>query len=140
MKGKKASAVVVAAVTFALTMAATGAGAATRTAPVVKTLAVSAVTSSSATLNGSVNPGGLATTAWFQWQPADGDNSTTRTVGAGTTPVTYSSTITGLKPATSYKYEAAAINSKGTRYGTLVTFTTAAVVTPPAGEEDLPHL
>ena len=104
------------------------AGAATRggVAPVVKTSAVAAVTTTSATFVGTVNPGGLATTAWFHWQPPDGNVSTTRSVGAGTSAVEYQSTITGLKPATSYRYETGAVNSKGTRYGVWVIFTTLA--------------
>src|ERR1700732_681643 len=54
-------------------------------APTATTLAASKVTSTTVTLNGSVNPDGLATTTWFQWNPPDGDSSTVLAIGSGGT-------------------------------------------------------
>lgn len=108
------------------------ASAATKTtAPVVTTLAASNVTSTSATFSGTVNPGGLATTTWFQWQPADGDTNTVKAIGSGTSAVSISVTVTGLKAGTAYKYQAAAWNSKGTKLGALISFTTLTGPPPP---------
>ena len=60
------------ALVVALTMSlaftvSSDASAAAGTAPVVKTTEATNVTTTSATLTGTVNPGGLATTVWFQW-------------------------------------------------------------------------
>jgi peptidoglycan-N-acetylglucosamine deacetylase len=124
MRFKRASAILTVVSLAAFGMATTAGAASRGSAPVVKTLAAATVMSTSATFFGTVNPGGMATTAWFQWQPPDGNVSTTRSVGSGTTAVGYSSTITGLKPSTTYKFEAAAVNSRGIRYGAFVSFRT----------------
>ena len=134
----KMTTTVVATVTVVLSMGAGFAPAATKTttaatktttaAPTVTTLAASNVTSTSATFNGTANPNGLATSTWFQWQPADGDTNTVKAIGSGTSAVSISVTVTGLKAGTAYKYQAAAWNSKGTKYGSLVTFTTPGTV------------
>ena len=103
------------------------ASAAKASAPAVTTQPATVVTSTSATLHGTVNPGGLATTTWFQWQPVDGGANTVKSIGSGTSPAAISAVITGLKPGTAYRYQAAAWNSKGTKLGVLVSFTTLAV-------------
>lgn len=134
MKWKMTTITLAAAGAIALSMAATYAPAATKTttaAPTVTTLAASNLTSTSATFNGTVNPNGLATTSWFQWTPADGDTNTTKADGSGTSAVPISVTVTGLKPSTTYKYQAAAWNSKGQKLGALISFKTAATVVPP---------
>jgi hypothetical protein len=99
-------------------------------APVVATAAATGVTSTSATLNGTVNPEGSAATYTFDGgldtsygnqQPSPQAN-----VGSGTSPVSESTTITGLDPSTTYHYRIEATNSTGTTYGSDVTFTTSA--------------
>ena len=131
MKWKRIAAIGVVVPLLAFTGAAAMAPAATKTAaPVVTTLAASNVTSTTATLNGSVNPGGLATTTWFQWNPPDGNTNTVKSVAAGTAVVPLSVTITGLQPSTSYTYAAYAWNSKGQKNGVTISFKTPVSTTP----------
>jgi peptidoglycan/xylan/chitin deacetylase (PgdA/CDA1 family) len=99
-------------------------------APTATTLAASNVTSTTATLNGSVNPDGLATTTWFQWNPPDGDSSTVLDIGSGATAVARHANITGLMPSTAYSFQVYAWNSKGQKNGALMKFTTSAAVGP----------
>lgn len=97
-------------------------------APVVNTAAATGITATSATLNGTVNPKGLSTsytfdggldTSYGNQQPSPQAN-----VGSGTSPVSQTTTITGLDPSTTYHYRIEATNSQGTTYGSDVTFTT----------------
>ena len=99
-------------------------------APTVTTLAASNVTSTTATLNGTVNPGGLATTAWFQWSPPDGDSNTVLGIGSGMAAVAVHANITGLTPSTAYSFQVYAWNSKGQNNGTTLSFTTPAAIGP----------
>jgi peptidoglycan/xylan/chitin deacetylase (PgdA/CDA1 family) len=117
------------AVTVLMSAAAT-ASSAKAAAPTAITLAASNVTSTTVTLNGSVNPGGLATTTWFQWNPPDGDINTALAIGPGTTAVALHANITGLMPSTAYSFQVYAWNSKGQQNGALMKFTTSAAVGP----------
>ena len=123
------TAVSVIAVTVLMSAAAT-ASSVKAAAPTATTLAASNVTSTTVTLNGSVNPGGLATSTWFQWNPPDGDSSTVLGIGSGTTAVALHSNITGLMPSTAYSFQVYAWNSKGQKNGALMKFTTSAAVGP----------
>jgi len=109
-------------------------------APTVSTLTPSGVTGSGATLNGSANPNGAATTAWFRYSTtspgACNDSFGTRvpasvgaSLGSGTTAVVYAQAVTGLSPSTTYYVCAIASNTQGTSFGAVVSFTTPA--TPP---------
>ena len=104
-------------------------------APTVTTGSASQKTGTSATLNGSANPQGDATTGWFRYgtvspgtcndsfgtrAPASGGTA----LGAGTAAVAYAQAVTGLNPGTSYFVCAIAANSVGTGLGTLLSFTT----------------
>jgi peptidoglycan/xylan/chitin deacetylase (PgdA/CDA1 family) len=99
-------------------------------APTATTLAASNVTSTTVTLNGSVNPDGLATTTWFQWNLPAGDSNTVLAIGSGTTAVAPHANITGLMPSTAYSFRVYAWNSKGQTNGALMEFTTSAAVGP----------
>jgi phosphodiesterase/alkaline phosphatase D-like protein len=105
-------------------------------APSVVTAAASAVTSQSATVAGTVNPQGTATTAWFEWATSPGldtyAQSPPQGVGAGTSPLTVSQPLAGLSPATTWYYRAAAANASGTARGSIASFTTGAGPAPPA--------
>ena len=107
-------------------------------APTVTTLTASGVTATNATLNGTVNPGNGATTAYFQYglTTSYGSFSATNSLAATNTTLSVSNLIASLSPGTTYHYQLVAANSGGTSFGTDLTFTTApaapAVVTQPA--------
>ena len=75
----------------------------------------------SAVLNGNVNPNGYATNAWFEWgtSPTLATFSTTSSqpLGSGTTSLAVNATISGLTPYSTYYYRVAASNSGGTQKG-----------------------
>jgi MYXO-CTERM domain-containing protein len=107
-------------------------------APVVVTSAPTSVQTTSATLNGSANPDGDATTAWFRYDTTDpgacddtfGKRAPTTggtDVGAGAAPVAFSQPLTGLTAWTTYYYCAIASNAEGTRFGKIVSFVPGAV-------------
>jgi phosphodiesterase/alkaline phosphatase D-like protein len=83
-------------------------------APAPKPIATtgSAVTSiSGATVNGTVNPQGRATTYYFQFgeTTAYGSQTAPQSAGAGTTPVSVSAALSGLRTDTTYHYRLVAI-------------------------------
>jgi hypothetical protein len=96
--------------------------------------AVEAVTSSatnvtltSATLNGSVNPFGHATTWYFEYGTSTsyGSKTALQNAGSGTTAANVSAAITGLKSGRTYHYRLVAMNTAGTAQGSDITFLTA---------------
>ncbi|TSA16360.1 hypothetical protein D4R75_13585, partial [bacterium] len=100
-------------------------------APSASTNAVTNVTATSATLNGSVNPGGLATTAYFEWgrDTASLSATTSRSIGFGTGAVAVIDTLRGLSPRNMYYYRAVGQNSRGTNRGAILSFTTSTSAT-----------
>ena len=97
------------------------------TAPTVTTGSASAVTSTSATLNGTVNPNGSTTTYYFEYgtTASYGVITSSTSVGSGTSDVSVDGSITGLTSETTYHCRLVATNSVGTGYGTDQTFTTS---------------
>ena len=83
--------------------------------------------STQATLNGSVDPNGVSTSAYFQYGTTTSYGSTTssQSVGSGTTAVAVSRQITGLVQNRTYHCRVVATNSNGTSYGADRTFTTS---------------
>ena len=113
--------------------------------PTVSTGSATNVTTSSATLNGTVNANGGTTTAWFQYGSTSGsygNTSSTQTVtGSGNTTVSIG--ISGLSSGTTYYYRIAASNSGGTSYGSESPFTTTTatatpIPTPSTGDSSAP--
>ena len=104
--------------------------------PVTTTLAAFPITIDNATLNGTVNPNGDNTVAWFEWGTGSGLSPFTptpnQTLGSGTAAITVTFKLTSLTPGTTYYYRVAASSSAGTVKGTIASFTTAAPNTPPA--------
>ncbi|KKU21993.1 MAG: hypothetical protein UX33_C0017G0009 [Candidatus Azambacteria bacterium GW2011_GWC1_46_13] len=103
--------------------------------PTTSTSPVSSVTANGAALNGSTNPNGLATSAWFEWGTSASlstfnTTSPTQNLGSGTSAVSYSASISGLSSGATYYFRAAASNSAGTSKGTILNFTTVAVAAP----------
>ncbi len=98
----------------------------TTTAPSVLTLAASGVSTSTAVLNGSVNPNGLATAAWFEWGTSGsfGSSTASSSLGSGSSAVAASASLSGLAAGTTYYFRADAQSSAGTTYGSALTFTT----------------
>jgi hypothetical protein len=98
-------------------------------APIAITNAATNVTSSSATLNGTVNPNGLPTDVWFRYgtTPSYGSATSMQSIGSGTSSLSVSQFLAGLSPSTTYYYQIIAYNSNGTTYGTNApqTFTTS---------------
>ncbi|MHB1885943.1 MAG: hypothetical protein ACYCVV_13225, partial [Acidimicrobiales bacterium] len=98
-------------------------------APTVTTEAATAVSLSTATLVGTVNPNGLQTTYQFQYGTSTsyGAATTLETVGSGTSAVPVTADISGLSSDTTYDFRLVANNTQGTGYGANLTFTTGAV-------------
>jgi phosphodiesterase/alkaline phosphatase D-like protein len=99
--------------------------------PVVTTGTTSTVTSTGATLNGTVNANNASTTASFNYGTTTsyGTNVTadqSPVTGTGNTAI--SATLSGLIPNTTYHYQATGSNIAGTTNGVDSTFYTPAVV------------
>ena len=97
--------------------------------PTVQTLAATAVTTTSAQLNGSLDPNGLPTTAYFQYGTTTSYGSTTPTGNFGTSAQTIGFNVTDLAANTPYHYRIVASNSSGTSNGDDATFTTGGAPT-----------
>lgn len=83
------------------------------------------VTSFSAVLNGSLNPHGLTTTAYFQYGPTTSYGFTTAVqTQTGNTFRSLGRNVSGLSPNTTYHFRIVTTNTNGTRYGSDRTFTT----------------
>jgi hypothetical protein len=98
-------------------------------APTVTTAVVSNVSTASADGGGEVTAdGGAAVTArGLCWNTAGTPTIASSKTSDGTGTGTFTSSITGLLPGTTYHLRAYATNSAGTSYGDEVTFTTTAV-------------
>src|SRR2546421_22235 len=98
-------------------------------APVVSTGGAASVTATSATLTGTVNPEGQATTYYFQYGTSTAYGSTTPSpaanAGSGTMNVNVSAAAGSLTPNTTYHYRLVATNASGTSTGADHMFKTA---------------
>jgi len=94
--------------------------------PTVTTSPASSISSSLATLNGSLNPGGLSTMAKFLYGTTTNYGSVTNVSGAfsGTNTTNVSVGLTGLSAGTTYHYALVATNSGGSVQGVDLSFTT----------------
>ena len=98
--------------------------------PVAITNPATLIASFSATLHGSVDPNGLATSVYFQYGTTTSYGLTTAPQSrTGNTPLNISWGIWGLSASTTYHFRIVTTNSAGTRYGSDRTFTTL----PPTG-------
>ncbi len=97
--------------------------------PAVLTEAASALATTTATVNGTLNPNNsLVTSCQFLLAPAPPAGAIipcAQQVGAGGTPVSVSATLNGLSPATSYTVTLTATSAQGSSSGSPVAFTTA---------------
>jgi hypothetical protein len=107
--------------------------------PTISAGAATSIATTSATLHGSVNPNGLATTYQFQYGPTNTlgkfSPAAATSAGAGTAAVAETAKLTGLSPATTYYYELVATNSAGTSTTPVETFKTTGNPAPGATTE-----
>jgi phosphodiesterase/alkaline phosphatase D-like protein len=97
------------------------------TGPVVATGGTKAVTAGAATVTGTVNPGGKATTYYFQYGTTPSYTAKTSSVsaGSGTKNVSVSAVVGSLSANTTYHYRLVATNASGTTMGADHAFKTA---------------
>jgi hypothetical protein len=99
-------------------------------APTVTTGSASALTDTTATLGGTVNPNGAATTYHFEYGPTTfyGGNVPIPdgSAGSGSAVVSATANAAGLTASTLYHFRLVATNSAGTTNGADATFTTTA--------------
>jgi hypothetical protein len=95
-------------------------------APAAVTGAATSIAPTSARLNGTVTPNGQATSWLFEYgtTSSHGSKTSARGAGSGTKPVGVSTSLTRLKPGTTYHYRLVATNGSGTIRGSDRTFTT----------------
>lgn len=99
------------------------------TTPIVALTDVTGVTTTAATLNGTVNANGHATTAQFQYGANVSYGSTaiaTLSPNNGSTALAVSAALGGLQPGMTYHYRLTATNSSGSNSTSDATFTTNA--------------
>jgi hypothetical protein len=94
--------------------------------PVLTTGNATAITPTTATVNGTVNPEGQSTTYYFEYGTTTSYGSQTSMAGAGSgsADVKVSASIGPLTPATTYHYRLVAANPTGTTLGADVSFKT----------------
>jgi hypothetical protein len=94
--------------------------------PSATTNPASGITQSMATLKGTVDPNGSATSVSFEYGMTTSYGSTTapQSIGAGQNPVAVSQTVAGLICGTPYHFRVVATTSSGTTRGLDQTFTT----------------
>ena len=103
-----------------------------QSAPAAATAAATGIGRTNATLNGTVNPGNLATAAWFQWG-ADisyGNVTALTTLPATNASLSVVSTLAGLTPGQTYHGQLVASNNAGVSTGGDVIWTN--LILPPA--------
>ncbi|MCX6286961.1 MAG: T9SS type A sorting domain-containing protein [Bacteroidetes bacterium] len=98
--------------------------------PLVTTLPASNITINSVTLNGSVNPNGLATTWHFEWGTSTsyGDSSANVDAGSGITTLPVNFNLSGLGFGITYHYRLVGDNSEGRMEGNDLTVIPGAAV------------
>jgi hypothetical protein len=96
--------------------------------PIVTTLPATNVTTSTATLNGTVQASNLTSTVTFEYGTTTSYGTTvnaTPSTVTGNSPTAVSANITGLNASTLYHFRVDAVNSDGTANGNDMTFTTS---------------
>jgi hypothetical protein len=99
--------------------------------PIAATLAATAVTGTTATLNGTVNANGDNTAVSFEYGLTTSYGSTATGVPAlvtGNTATPVTANITGLLPGTTYHFRDRGVNTYGTSNGNDLTFATPAIL------------
>jgi hypothetical protein len=96
-------------------------------APSVSTGLASAVASSAATLNGTVNPNGASTSCYFEYgtSASYGSITASQPTGSGTASVGVSASLSGLIASTTYHFRLNCSNSVGPSSGADASFATS---------------
>jgi hypothetical protein len=96
-------------------------------APSVTTLSATNVTSSTANMNGSVNPNGADTIVTFNYGTSNTYGFTTapQDIGSGTSAVAVTAPLVGLPAGQLYYYQVTGSNSQGAVSGSQLTFMTS---------------
>jgi hypothetical protein len=96
--------------------------------PTVTTAAASPIERTSATLNGTIDPGGIASKYHYEYGLGNTYGSSTAAIdaGSGSGAVEAPGPVTGLTPNTTYHYRIVGSNASGSILGEDQTFTTAA--------------
>ena len=103
------------------------------TAPSATTGEASSIGAATATFSGTVTAAGKSTTYWFEYgTSASSLGSSTAKLGAGsgTSPVSVTANVSGLKPGRSYLFRLVANSSAGTGTGADVSFETITAARP----------
>ena len=99
--------------------------------PIVTTGTATGITTSSATLNGLVDPNGAGTTAYFAYstnaQLVGAINTTGTSIAVGAGAVSVTGTAAGLEPGTTYYYQAVGVNANAAEGGQILSFETLPV-------------
>jgi hypothetical protein len=115
-------------------VAASGSG--INTAASVTTGGSSAITQTSATLNGTITDNGCTAISAYgiEYSTLNGfvNGTGTQVAGGALTLGAYSSAVSGLNPGVTYFYKAFATNGAGTTYGSQLSFATSALDAPVA--------
>lgn len=100
--------------------------------PSALTLGATSISATGATLNGTVNPNGTATTPSFRYgtTASYGLTATASSAGSGVAAVSVSSSVSSLLCNRLYHFQVIATNSAGEGDGDDLTFTTAACPSP----------
>jgi len=108
----------------------------TLAAPGVVTGAATSVGVSSATLHGTVDPNGQATTWSFEYGTSTsyGSQTTAKSAGSGNNPGNVSIQITGLQKGQTFHYRLVASSSGGTTHGADATFVTSSAPSAVTGD------
>src|SRR6476646_3332729 len=111
----------------AIVIFATAAGA-RAAAPTAVTGPVSAVGATTATVTGTVDPGGVATTWYVEYgtSTAYGSKTASKSAGSGSAAAAVSASLSGLTQGTTYHYRVVATSTAGTSHGGDGLFTTLA--------------
>lgn len=103
------------------------------TLPVLITTNAVGITTSSASCGGDVTSEGnvAVTSRGICWSLNANPTKTDNNINVGNGPGSFTASITGLNPATTYHVRAWATNSVGTAYGNDISFTTYNITPPP---------
>jgi uncharacterized repeat protein (TIGR01451 family) len=98
--------------------------------PQITTTAASFVTTTTTSLNGTVNPNGLPTSVYFRWGTRSDDlanQTAAQNVGSGSANIAFWAELAGLQPDTTYFFQAVAVNGSNVVPGSVLSFHTLPV-------------